>query len=201
MDGLLGDGVTAPALFGVCLATGILIPVPEDVPVLAAGIAAQSGILDVGTALAAATAGVFLRDCLFFGAGRLLGEQVLVRPTVVRLLGESRIERARHHIGGRGPQAVLIGRFLIGFRTPVFLTAGALGVPPSSFAMWDLLGLLIMVPLMFSLGYFLGQPALDFLQWGVDQTGWVIPVVLAAGVALGLVLRRVHLPGGRPRGG
>jgi membrane protein DedA with SNARE-associated domain len=192
MDVQLAGLIGAPALFGICLVTGILIPVPEDVPVLAAGIAAQTGVLHPVSALAAAIAGVFCRDCLFFAAGRLLGEQVLVRPGIVRLLGASRIDRARQAVGGAGPRAVLLGRFLIGFRTPVFLAAGALGVPPSRFVLWDLLGLSVMIPAIFGLGYLLGRPAMDWLQWGLAHTGWLVPAVVVLAVVLALLRRRTR---------
>ncbi len=191
MDDLLDKVVSLPVLFGLCLASGIAAPWPEDVPVLVAGIAADSGRLGVLPSLAVAIVGVLCRDLVFFGAGHFLGEQVLRRPWVVRIVGASRLDKARELIGQRGAQAVLFGRFLIGFRTPVFLTSGALGVPLRSFLLWDVIGLLVMIPIMFALGYFFGEPALLWLQWVIAQTGPVVAVVgVAIVVGIVVVLRR-----------
>ena len=90
-------------------------------------------------------------------------------------------------VSSRGAQAVLIGRFLLGFRTPVFLTAGAMGVPLRQFIFWDLVGGVVMVPGMVLLGYFFGLPALDGLQWVLAHS-WVLLVALVV-VGLGMYLR------------
>ncbi len=196
MDDLLANIISLPALFLMCLASGTLVPMPEDVPVLVAGISSATGGLAPGGALAVSMVGVLCRDILFYGAGRFLGEQVLHRPFVVRLVGAAQLEKARELLGRRGAQAVLMGRFLIGFRTPVFLTAGVLGVPLRSFLLWDGIGLIVMIPLMFGLGYLFGEPALAWLQWVISQSGVVIVLLGVVGaLVLGWQVRRRMLKG------
>ena len=189
MDELLEKVISLPVLFGLCLASGTLVPMPEDVPVLVAGIASGQGSLPMASALLVSAMGVLCRDMLFYGAGRVLGEQVLARPTVLRVLGATRLQKARDLLGERGAQAVLMGRFLIGFRTPVFLTAGALGVPLRSFLLWDIAGLIVMIPVMFGLGFFFGESALVWLQWIVSQSGVALAVLLVLGLLAGLAYR------------
>ena len=151
-------------LFVGCVLSGIAIPVPEDVPLLAAG-AAMSDPAELPPLLLAGLVGVFLRDAAFFFAGHWMGEAVLSRPLVQRLIGEARLERARGLVERRGALAVLMGRFLIGFRTAAFLVAGASGVRPRDFLLWDGLGLTVSVPLWLGLGWLLGDQAMAALEW------------------------------------
>ena len=55
-----------------------------------------------------------------------------------------------------GHLAVFYGRFLAGLRALVYLSAGSLGVTPGRFFIYDLLGALISVPIVVSLGYLFG---------------------------------------------
>ena len=174
MEDLLAQVVSLPLLFALCASSGILAPVPEDVPVLVAGVAAGAGQLPVVPALMVAIFAVLCRDFVFYSAGFFLGEQLLTRPWVVRFVGQKRLSGAQNLVARRGAHAVLMGRFFIGFRTPVFLTAGALGVRPASFLLWDGLGLLVMIPATFGLGYFLGEPIFLWLEWVVAVVGLLV---------------------------
>ncbi|TNE84277.1 MAG: DedA family protein [Deltaproteobacteria bacterium] len=177
-----------PLLFLFCATAGI-VPVPEDLPALVAGMASAEGHANLLVSMVVAFTGVMLRDVMFYGLGRGLSAKVLDRPGVRRFIGGAKVDRARDLVRNRGVHAVLIGRFLVGFRTPVFLAAGALGVPFGQFLLWDVLGGIVMVPGMVLLGFYFGEPALHALQWVLAHSGWV---AAAAVVALGLwwVLRR-----------
>ena len=138
MEAYLGHIASFPVVFALCAASGLLLPLPEDVPVLLAGIAASTGEVTVLPAIGGALAGVLVRDLVLFGIGRLLGEAAFRRPLLVRLVGAKRLSFARAMVSGRGARAVFAGRFLIGVRAPVFVTAGALGLPLRDFVLWDL---------------------------------------------------------------
>lgn len=172
VDFVLETAGSYPLLFVLCALSGIL-PVPEDLPALVAGISAGAGHTGLLPTMVVAFAGVMCRDLLFYGLGRGLSGRVLENALILRLVGAERIDSARRMIADRGPQAVLMGRFLIGFRTPIFLTAGALGVPLRQFLFWDVLGGLVMVPGMVLLGFHFGDPALEALRWVLDHSMWV----------------------------
>lgn len=155
-------------LFVSCALSSIVIPVPEDLPLLAAGAQIDSTGMLLGFMIAGAL-GVFLRDAFWFGLGRLAGEGVLRWPLVRRLLGESRLLRARDLVDRRGGRAVFIARFLIGFRSPAFLVAGALGVRIRHFVLWDGVGVLVSTPLALGLGYLVGDPVNAALAWLLDH--------------------------------
>lgn len=187
---LIGHATGYSALFLLCAVSGILVPVPEDVSLLYAGSRLQAGELEWAPTLLVAMAGVLVRDLVAYGLGRSVGEWILGRPRVVRVIGAGKLARAHALVERRGTSAVLTGRFLVGVRASVFLVTGAMGVPLRRFLMWDSLGLLITTPLLLLLGYTFGQPVADGLMWFVRHSrGAVVLVVLVGGIILWLHLR------------
>lgn len=140
-----------PTLFVACVLSGWLIPVPEDVVLLWAGLRIGEGVFAWAPTLLVSTAGVGLRDLLAWGFGRL-GGHLLETGWLSRLVSAKNVARARTWVVRHGNVAVFAGRFMVGFRVPVFVAAGAAGVPLRSFAWVDGLGLLIAVPVTIALG-------------------------------------------------
>lgn len=174
-----------PGLFLLCATSGLLVPLPEDFSLLYAGVRLASGEWGWGPTLAVAVAGVLVRDVVAWGIGRGLGGWLLEAPAARRALGGAKLERARRLVAERGAFAVLLGRFLVGFRSPVFVMSGAMGVPLRSFVLWDLCGLLVAVPVTVWLGWAFGEPMADLAFWGLQRFRLVVLclVVLGAGWA------------------
>jgi membrane protein DedA with SNARE-associated domain len=173
---------TIALLFVACVFAGVAMPMPEDIVIIAAG----TTVTDPATFAAfcvTAALGLLVRDSLFFGIGHFAGEGLLRWPRVLRLLGESRISRARQMVEARGGRAVLISRFLIGFRTSGFLVSGALGVRFRDFVLWDAVGLVISVPIVMGLGLAFGGPITAAVEWLLDHR-WL---ALAGLVVVGAV--------------
>lgn len=176
-------------LFLACLGSGIVFPVPEDFPLLYAGARVRSGAFAWPATLAVSMAGVALRDLAAWGLGRVLGDTLLHRPWVRRLLGARRLDRARRMIRDHGAASVLAGRFLIGFRAPVFLLSGAMGIPLRAFLVFDGLGLLVAVPVVLALGWGFGAPIHEGAFWLFQRARLVAAIGLAVGVAVWIGLR------------
>lgn len=168
-------------LFAACLASGIAVPLPEDVPLLAAGAAAEPGHLVA--LLIAGSLGVFARDAVFYGIGRVAGESALRWKPVRWLIGDARIEKMRDLVQRRGGRAVLMARFFFGFRTAGFLAAGAAGVRVRDFVLWDGLGIAVSVPLMLGLGMIIGEPVMIALQWVLENQLLVVGLMAIVGLA------------------
>lgn len=183
-----------PGLFLACVGSGIVFPVPEDFPLLYAGARIQSGAFSWPGTLAVATVGVALRDLAAWALGRVLGDTLLHRDWVRALVGARRLERARTLVSQHGAASVLAGRFLIGFRAPVFLLSGAMGIPLRAFVVYDGLGLLVAVPLVVVLGWAFGAPISDGAFWVFERARLAVVVVVAI-AAIGLLVRRLRAPG------
>lgn len=154
-----------PGLFGFCAVSGILFPLPEDFSLVYAGVRISEGHFGWGPALATALVGVSIRDGVAYWLGRVLGDRLLGSAVVERWIGADKVERAEAMVRDHGVGAVLLGRFLIGFRAPLFAVAGASHVPFRQFVVWDGLGLLVTVPGVIWLGWFFGEPIEDGLRW------------------------------------
>lgn len=172
-----------PGLFAFCAMSGFLVPLPEDFSLLYAGTRIASGDWAWLPTLAVATSGVLVRDLIAWLVGRVFGGWLLHRAWIRRLLGDGKLTRAQGLVSRHGALAVFMGRFLIGFRAPVFMAAGAMGVSVKAFAFWDLLGLVIAVPMMVGLGFAFGEPIADLVFWGLQRARLVVlfAVVVGAG--------------------
>lgn len=173
-----------PALFGACVLAGMFWPWPEDVPLVYAGMCVGADRAAWLPTLAVTGVALLVRDLLAYGSGRLLGELLLDQPWVVRLVGRKRLARARGLVERNGTHAVIAGRFLVGLRAPVFLVAGAMGVPLRRFIAWDGLGLLIVVPATLALGAWFGEPLLEGALDVWSRTRWAAPAVIVTVLAV-----------------
>ena len=63
---------------------------------------------------------------------------------------------------------------------------GACGLRPVQFVVWDLVGMVFAVPLALPVGYFVGKPAVDFLEWLIEVNA--MGGCLAGLVGLGLAM-------------
>src|SRR2546423_1124986 len=59
-----------PALFGVLLLCGVGLPLPEDIPLIAAGFFVQRGEFDLAVACICAWCGIIGGDCILYSLGR-----------------------------------------------------------------------------------------------------------------------------------
>ncbi len=167
-----------PGLFAICALAGVILPFPEDIALLYAGIRVADGHFGWAGAAAVACTATLLRDVGVYLLGRALGESLLTWPRVVSILGEAKIERARGLVEKHGTASVLIGRFLPGGRTPVFLVAGAAGVGFRKFVGVDALGILVAVPGMMLVGVWVGAPILDTAFWLMRSSRWAMGTVV-----------------------
>lgn len=171
-------------LFLYCLGCGIVIPLPEDLILLIAGWSILQGQLEFMPALIAATFGILGRDSLMFWAGRY-AEVLLERwPYTQRWLQSKRMDRARHLYENYGIRMLILTRFAVGMRPPLYVMAGMLSHRPSIFLLTDLLGLLITTPLTLWLGWCYGETAVALVESALGHTR------LLLGISLGLWIIR-----------
>ena len=154
-----------PGLLLMCMLSGVFLPLPEDFPLVYAGVAIAEGKFTWGPTLLVAFVGVGLRDICVYAMGRYLGSWLLESERSERWFKRERIQRAEKMVRDRGPLAVLVGRFLIGFRAPVFMVAGACKLPFRQFIFWDMVGMIFAVPGMIWLGWAFGEQITDVMFW------------------------------------
>jgi len=166
--------------------------VPEEVPVIAAGIMASHGQLDPWLAFLACLIGALLGDCLMYWIGRSFGRGVLREHRYwARVVKPEREAHMEQLISRHGMKVLFFARFLVGLRTPVYLTAGILRLRFRRFLLMDLFCASVVIGLFFALSYFYGQAITHWIRRAeIAATVVVVFAVVAAATFLWRCRRR-----------
>jgi membrane protein DedA with SNARE-associated domain len=133
-------------LTALSLALGTLVS--EDATCVAAGVLIATGRIDPAVGIIACVTGIVVGDIGLWLLGRTGMRVVCLVPWVRRLL--SQITETRSPLSARlqrhAGKAILASRFLPGTRLPLYLGAGAIGVPARTFVVFSLIAASIWTP-------------------------------------------------------
>lgn len=169
------------AIVGLILVkeAGVPVPVPGDLVVIGAGVAAGRGELDPVVSLlaivsASVTGGVF----------QYLLLRSVARPTMLRLLERlgsvERVDRQTERLRRGGAWSVAIARSTPGVRIVAIAASALAGIPAVAFVVGLAIGSALFIGAHFGLGYVLGEPV-------VRVVGGLLGPVAIAGVGLAVV--------------
>ena len=182
-----------PSLFLICSFSGILLPFPEDLPLLFAGMHVAEGSASWWPTIFIGVAGVLVRDIIAYTLGRVLGKRPSGRRLAYRFFGRKRVLRAADMVEEYGSVTVLIGRAFVGFRAPIFVVSGAMGISFRKFLMWDTLGLLLVIPITVYIGQTTGSVVTHWMMRYFDSWGpFIVGAVICFGA--GVILFRWRNP-------
>ena len=177
--------VTAEALMGLFVAYGYWIvftailldnaglPIPGELLLLALGIAARSGHLDLAVGLTVAASAALVGDSIGYWIGRL---------------GGARLGRAPRFTPGLA--SVVLGRFVVGARVLLAPLAGASRMPFARFLVVDAAGCLVWSSAFIVIGYASGV-SLEAMQQGLRVMGVAVQSTLVAVLATWAIIRVV----------
>jgi membrane protein DedA with SNARE-associated domain len=188
-----------PLLFLVVMGESSGLPIPGETALIAAGVLASQGKLDIVVVIIVAAAGAIVGDNIGYLIGRKGGRWLLERPGAfhtqrqnVLIVGEPFFE---HH----GPKAVFFGRFLLGLRVWASWLAGATRMHWRSFVIWNALGGIVWATAIGLLSYFLGHSASNAVQaFGIYGLVAVLLAVVSAFIAHRRHRKRQEAAGGLP---
>jgi len=173
-------------LFGVLLAAGLGLPMPEDIPLLAAGWLCHKGQADLYWMIVTGLIGVMAGDSTLFFMGRRYGLHVVEHRWFQRIARPWMIRRARELYTNHGAKVLFVARFMPGLRAVMFLTAGTFRVPFWKFFSIDGLAALLSVPLWIVCGYKFAQHIEEFLGGARIATYVIVGLLVAALIAWGI---------------
>ncbi|MEO6361336.1 MAG: DedA family protein, partial [Sphingomicrobium sp.] len=159
-------------------------PIPSEIIMPIAGVAAGQGKLDLGWVIASGTAGAMLGNIFWYLAARALGIGRL-RPLVARYgrwltMNWTDIERAERWFARFGTFFVLIGRMMPTIRSLVSVPAGLLRMRFKSFFLASTVGTAGWTALLAGAGYQLQQNVSDVAAF-IGPASNAILIVLATG--------------------
>ena len=170
-------------IVAVLILTGAGLPIPEEVPVIAAGVASHSGQMQPWLALACCLLGVIVGDCILYGIGYHFGRGLLNEyHWFSRSLTPEREKKIERLIACHGWKVFLVARLLVFIRSPVYVTAGILHIPFRRFLAIDAFCATIVVSTFFGLSYAFAAHVDTIWKWiHSSQYAITILVVLGAG--------------------
>ena len=172
----------------VLFLTGCGLPLPEEVPIVAAGIAASLGKLDPVMGYAACMVGALAGDTAMYSIGRVFGRRLFRRHGwFARIVNEQTEARAERMIRRHGLKVFFLARFLVGIRGPMYIALGVLALPLPRFLLIDAISAAVVVGLGYWLSYFFGKSFKRFLEDAHDVQVAVTVTVLVLLVAAGLI--------------
>ncbi|MEA2480025.1 MAG: hypothetical protein QOJ07_1947 [Thermoleophilaceae bacterium] len=176
-----------PVLFLLVMAEAGGMPVPGETALIAGGVLASQGRLEIVLVIALAAAAAIAGDNVGYLIGRRGGRWLLERP--------GRFESQRHRVleigepffDRHGPKAVFFGRWILGLRVWASWLAGITRMPWRSFAFWNATGGISWAVTIGVAAYVVGDQAGSvFRNFGAAALG----VVVAAGLGFLFVRHR-----------
>jgi len=141
-------------IFAVLLLGSLGVPIPEEMPIIAAAVMSHEGMVRWWLALPVCLLGVLSGDLVLYWAGWHWGERVLDWRAVRLVLTPRREQWLKAAYRRHALKTVVTARHVMGLRAAAFLTAGIARVPFWKFVVADAGAALLGVPFMFGLAYF-----------------------------------------------
>lgn len=177
-------------IFGILLACGLGLPLPEDVSLVLGGYLVHKGAASLPAMMLVGFGGILVGDSIIFFIGRRVGSKVGRAPGgfLARIITPERRARVEGLFARHGQKIVMAARFMPGVRAVTYFTAGSAGMPYWRFVFFDGVAALGSAPIFVFLGYYFGGE-LESLFEGIKRGKlWAVAVVAGA-VAVYLALR------------
>lgn len=187
----LVDRFTYAAILAILLLGSLGVPIPEEMPIVAAGILSHEGLARWWLALPTCFVGVLSGDMMLYWIGRRWGERVLNWRVVRWVLTPAREEMLKEAYRQHAMKTVATARHVAGLRAAAFLTAGIARVPFWKFILADAAAAAVSVSFAFGLAYFFTNQVTAILADVHRVERWLVLAVLIAliGGAVASVVR------------
>ncbi len=170
-------------LYGLLAVAAIISPLPEEIILLAAGYLVALGVISWVLGLAVAAAGLLTGDAFLFYLARLGGSYAQKLRTRINKIG---LENTWIFSPKQPLRAVLILRFITGFRFIAPIYAGFEQVSWKRYLLADSAAIFIFVPLMFGLGYYFHASIIAFIA-GFEVVRHVAFLIVLAFAGAGML--------------
>jgi membrane protein DedA with SNARE-associated domain len=173
------------------------VPVPEDIAMLTAGYLCHEGYANPAVMVPVAVVGLLCGDMFIYALGRHWGADLLAHRWTRRLATASRVKALQRRFLDHQIKTVVVGRFLPGLRSLVFLTAGAVRMSPWKFLLANGSAALVSAPAFIALGYLFTR-SFTRLEARVTQIEHIVVVIVGV-VAVAWLLWHTYARSARAR--
>ncbi len=177
-----------PALLLIFVIASLGVPIPEDIPLIAAGIIlkTQPQIATWTGTLLISAVGIMSGDTILYSLGRRWGPDVFSHRSVRWLISPARLRLMARRFHRWGVWFCFFGRLVMGVRAAMCLTAGVTRFPFWKFFLADLAGACMSIPIFVGLGYGFAHmlPTLEKYVVGVRWTIGIAAVVVVGAIVI-----------------
>ena len=167
------------ALFLIVMLESGGVPLPGETALVAAGVFASQGELNIVEVIAVAAVAAIIGDNLGYWAGRTGGRKLFERSKFLSRWMDRVLPWAEGFFHRHGAKTIFIGRFFTVLRVTAAWMAGVSRMPWLKFLAWNAAGGICWAVLVGLVAYYLGHAAADAIsRYGL--IGGVALVVLAA---------------------
>ncbi|MCP4834006.1 MAG: DedA family protein [Phycisphaera sp.] len=145
------------AMIALLLASGVGIPIGEELVNVPAGMFVGRGEMPVWSTFLAAYAGVLAGDFLWFSICGTFGRRLLGVRWFRRFIHPKRLLQVKHQFDRRGAGVLFVARFIPGTRSPALTIAALMHMPWRKFIPVELACCAITTPLQVGLGIMIGR--------------------------------------------
>ena len=185
-----------PTLFGILVMASLGIPIPEDIPLIASGVvlANHPEVASWGGTLIVALLGIMSGDLVLYTFGRLAGPNIVRHRLVRWMITPRRYAWMVAEFHKHGIWACFFGRFIVGVRAVMCMTAGATRYPYWKFFLADCAGATLSIPLFVWLGYWFAGMIPTLRHWlvGVNSVLAIIIGLAIVGLIVYFKIRAVR---------
>ena len=174
----------------ILILTGAGLPLPEEVPVIAAGVLSSHGQMNPWLAFLACVIGALAGDTVMYWLGRHFGRSILREQSWwAKIIHPEREAKIEEVIKKHGLKVLFSSRFLVGIRAPVYVAAGILHLPYRRFILMDLLCATTVVGLFFGVSYWFGEA---LTKWIKDAEYVATGIIAIAILSIAIYFWRRH---------
>jgi membrane protein DedA with SNARE-associated domain len=161
------------------------VPLPGETALVASGVLASQGKLDIVAVIAVASLAAIVGDNAGYWIGRKGGRRLLERWSIVSRHAQKVLPRAERIFAKHGGKTVFFGRFIAILRITAAWMAGISHMPWWRFLLFNAAGGILWATAVGLVAYFAGAAAADAIQtYGLLAGGGILVITVA--VALGL---------------
>ncbi len=177
-----------PAIILLAFLEACCIPISSEVIFGFAGVLAYQGHLNLALVIVIGTLAELAGSFVSYSVGRVAERPLIERLGRYVLVTRRDIGRTEQFLAGRGGWAIPVGRVIPVLRSFTSLVAGIAGVPALRFGVLCLIGTVVYVAAMTSIGYAVG-PAWNRVASDLSTAGYDTAAVVVVALTVFVVYR------------
>lgn len=134
-----------------------LVPIPSELVMIPAGIAASKGLMNIYIATFVGTLGNVAGAVFSYHLSLSIGRKLLLKLGKYFFVKEQTIIKIENFFAKHGPISVFIGRLLPGFRHFISIPAGVAKMNLKKFYFYTTAGSAIWASILAAIGFFIGE--------------------------------------------